>query len=80
MLTRQQAEELLGQVLDAQSELDEAECKSGLGDALQRALCAMSNRRDRNGGVVFVGIGPDFSVVGVDEVEATQEKLSDWAS
>ena len=80
MLIRQQAEELLDEVLASRSELGEAECKSGVGDALQHALCAMSNRRDRNGGVVFVGVDKGFGVAGVDDVAAVQEKVSDWAS
>jgi len=56
MLTRPQAEQILEEILATRSEMDDAECKSGAGNALQHALCAMSNRHDRNGGVVFVGI------------------------
>jgi ATP-dependent DNA helicase RecG len=80
MFTRQQAEELLDEVLATRSEVDEAECKSGLGDAFQHALCAMSNRRDRNGGVVFVGVDENYQVVGVTDVEGTQRVITDWAS
>jgi hypothetical protein len=44
MFTRQQAEPLLEEVMKTHSEADEVECKSGQGDALQHALCAISNR------------------------------------
>lgn len=80
MLTRQQAEQILDEVLQMRSETDEAECKSGTGDALQHALCAMSNRRDRNGGVVFVGVDKDFQVTGVADAESSQQMISDWAT
>jgi ATP-dependent DNA helicase RecG len=80
MLTRQRAEQILDEILETRSETDEAECKSGTGDALQYALCAMSNRRDRNGGVVFIGVDEDFHVMGVADMERTQQVITDWAS
>ena len=80
MLTRQKAEQLFDRVLETRSETDESECKSGTGNALQHALCAMSNRRDRNGGVVFVGVDKDFRVEGVPDIESTQQTITDWAS
>src|SRR5581483_1029913 len=80
MLTRRQAEELLDEVLRTQSELDEAECKTGLGDALQRALCAASNRRDRNGGVVLFGVSEDYQLVGASDIENAQTQIVHWAS
>jgi ATP-dependent DNA helicase RecG len=80
MLTHQQVEQLLDQVLSARTELDEVECKPDIGNALQHALCAMSNRRDRNGGVVFVGVDRNFRVVGVPDIERAQQVITDWAS
>src|ERR1051325_2071427 len=80
MLTRRRAEQLLGEVLTARTEVDEAERKSHPGDALQHALCAMSNRRDRNGGVVFVGIDESFQAIGVADLEAAQRVIADWAT
>ena len=80
MLTRPQVEELLDEVLKLHSELDEAENKEGAGDALKKATCAMANRRDRNGGVVFVGVNADYGIVGVADVDATQKLIADWAS
>jgi ATP-dependent DNA helicase RecG len=80
VLTRRRAEELLDEVMDLKSELDEAECKSGAGDALKKAMCAMSNRRDRNGGVVFVGVGEDCLPVGAKDIEGIQKLIADWAS
>jgi ATP-dependent DNA helicase RecG len=80
MLTRQQAEQSLDEILTTRSEMDDAECKSGVGNAFQHALCAMGNRHDRNGGVVFVGIDENFQVIGVAEVEDTQKRIVDWAS
>ena len=80
MFTRQYAERLLDELLGTRSESDEAEAKSGLGVAFQEALCAMANRRDRNGGIVFLGIAKDFSVSGVADVSAAQKQVTDWAS
>jgi ATP-dependent DNA helicase RecG len=80
MLTLEQVERLLDQVLATHTELDEAECKPDIGDAFQRALCAMSNRRDRNGGVVFVGVDENFQVMGVSNIEQVQQVITDWAS
>jgi len=80
MLTRQQTEQLLEEVLIARSETDEAECKSGTGEALQHALCAMSNRRDRNGGVVFIGVDGNFQMVGIADIETTQRVIADWTA
>ena len=80
MFTRQQAEELLNEALENRSELEDAECKSGTGDALDRAICAMANRHDRNGGIVFVGIGSSFQILGVENIESTQTRCVDLAS
>ncbi|MCI0694399.1 hypothetical protein L0337_20620 [candidate division KSB1 bacterium] len=80
MLTRQQAEQILDEILATRSEMDDAECKSGVGNAFQHALCAMSNRHDRNGGVVFVGIDENFQTIGLADVEAVQKEIADWAS
>ena len=80
MQTRQQVERLLDDVLRIGTELDNAECKSGLGDAFQEAMCAMANRRDRDGGVVFLGVDDRLAVSGVPDLEASQKKVTDWAS
>ena len=80
MLNREHAEKLLDQVLDIHSELDEAECKSSISDAAKNALCALSNRRDRNGGVLFIGIGPDFTILGVPDIEKVQEQIVSQAN
>jgi len=80
MLTRQQAEQLPEEVLENSSELDEAECKPNPGEALMRALCGMSNRRDRNGGVVFVGIDEHFDLVGIKDIEDAQKLIMDKVS
>jgi ATP-dependent DNA helicase RecG len=80
VFTRQQAEELLDEVLRLRSELDEAECKEGAGDALKKAMCALANRRDRNGGVVFVGVNSEYDLAGVPDIDVTQKLIADWAS
>lgn len=80
MFTRGQAQEILEDVIASASEMDEAECKSSAGDRVQDAVCAMSNRRDRNGGIVFVGVGPDYRILGVDEVEQAQERIVNQAN
>jgi ATP-dependent DNA helicase RecG len=80
MFTRRQAEQLLDQVLTTRTETDEAECKSGIGDAFQHTVCAMSNRCDRNGGVVFVGIDDQSQIIGTPDLEPTQRQIADWAT
>ena len=80
MLTRQHAEELLDQLLEFRSELDEAECKSSASDPAKDAICALSNRRDRNGGVLFLGIGADFTILGIESIEKVQEQIVNQAS
>jgi ATP-dependent DNA helicase RecG len=80
MLTRRQAEDLLDEALVSRSELSELECKSGAGNALQHALCAAANRRDRNGGVVVVGVDDDFNVAGVEDAASVQKLVADWSS
>jgi ATP-dependent DNA helicase RecG len=80
MFTRQQAEQLLDQAIALRCELDEAECKRGVGDALKEAMCAMANRPDRNGGVVFVGVTRDYEVSGLTEIEKAQEAITNYAS
>jgi ATP-dependent DNA helicase RecG len=80
MLTRQQAELSLDEMLTTRSEMDDAECKSGVGNAFKHALCGTSNRHDRNGGVVFVGIDENFQAIGLTNVEAVQKEIADWAS
>jgi len=80
MFTRVQAEELLTEALASRSELSELECKSGMGNALQHALCATANRKDRNGGVVVIGVDEKFNVVGVEDIEGVQKLVADWTS
>ncbi len=80
MLTRQQVDDILDQICQLRSEADEAECKSSLADGVKDALCALSNRRDRNGGVVFIGVGPNYEIIGVSDVEGTQQVVVDWAT
>jgi ATP-dependent DNA helicase RecG len=80
MLTRQQVEQILDDILKTRTELDEAECKTSAATPLQHALCALSNRRDRNGGVAFVGVDENYQIVGVPDIEQTQQLVSDWAT
>ena len=80
MFTRLQAEQMLYELLSSQSEIDEAECKSSASERVQDAICGMSNRRDRNGGIVFVGVGPDYTIVGIQDLEKAQEKIVNWAN
>jgi ATP-dependent DNA helicase RecG len=71
---------MLDDALSARTELAELEFKEGAGNAFQHALCAASNRRDRNGGVVVVGVDGSFNVVGVADIGGTQKLIADWAS
>ncbi len=80
MFTRAQAEQLLDQVLAQRCEMDEADCKRGVGDALKEKMCAMANRPDRNGGIVFVGVAPDYQVSWLAEIEKAQEVITNYAS
>ncbi|MCX6842794.1 MAG: putative DNA binding domain-containing protein [candidate division WOR-3 bacterium] len=80
MFTREQAGQLLDEALSARTELAEVECKTGIGNALQHAMCAAANRRDGNGGIVVVGVDEDFNVVGVGDVGVVQKQIADLAS
>jgi len=80
MLTRSQVEQILDELIEVCSEADDAECKSSAATPVQHALCAMTNRRDRNGGVVFIGVDEDFQLLGLEDVEHVQQVVGDWSS
>ncbi len=40
----------------------------------------MANRRDRGGGLVFIGVDHDYLLTGVSSVEDAQQQIADWAS
>ncbi|MBM4308654.1 MAG: ATP-binding protein [Deltaproteobacteria bacterium] len=82
-MTREELFELIAEVQQHQSELDDVEVKSARGGTPKRlfeSLSAFANRS--GGGVMLFGVDEKqgFNVVGVGNADQLQRKISDLAS
>ena len=56
-------------------ESNRVELKEKLNEKLEREICAFLNNRE--GGVLYIGVADDGSVVGVSDADALQKKVAE---